>query len=55
MIRTPIVERSVDLGDVWLNVASAGSGRPVVLLQGSRIPGGCGVTRSGRSPPPGIG
>ena len=34
MIRTPIVERSVDLGDVWLNVASAGSGRPVVLLHG---------------------
>jgi hypothetical protein len=34
MIRTPIVERSVDLGGVWLNVASAGSGRPVVLLHG---------------------
>ena len=34
MIRTPIVERSVDLGDVRLNVASAGSGRPVVLLHG---------------------
>ena len=34
MIRTPIVERSVDLGDVWLNVASAGSGGAVVLLHG---------------------
>ena len=34
MIRPPIVERSVDLGDVRLNVASAGSGRPVVLLHG---------------------
>ena len=29
-----IVERFVDLGDVRLNVASAGSGRPVVLLHG---------------------
>src|SRR5664279_4462676 len=34
MIRPPIVERSVDLGDVRLNVASAGSGRPVILLHG---------------------
>lgn len=29
-----IVDRFVDLGDVRLNVASAGSGRPVVLLHG---------------------
>ena len=29
-----IVERFVDLGDVRLNVATAGSGRPVVLLHG---------------------
>lgn len=34
MIRPSIVERFVDLGDVRLNVATAGSGRPVVLLHG---------------------
>jgi pimeloyl-ACP methyl ester carboxylesterase len=34
MIRTPIVELFVDLGGVRLNVASAGSGRPVLLLHG---------------------
>ena len=34
MIRPPIAEKFVDLGDVRLKVASAGSGRPVALLHG---------------------
>jgi len=34
MFPPPIVERFVDLGGVRLKIATAGSGRPVVLLHG---------------------